>query len=223
MYPEMNSAEWSDSRILIDRISEAVRTLGSASGNRVLTFWANRGAGKTTFLNRVYAFYANSSIVPLGPWDASSIAPETLMQEILNAVGNVSSENRKIVLIDNLDELLRVSRSGELFSKFENQIIYQLLKRDDILIVITSRFRITQWREYDVKCSHANFPIPALTKTEVLRLTTNWHIGPERAFELSLGYPQVIAWLKDDSGLSESKLANKIGSLFSGRSIPEGQ
>ena len=116
-----------DSRILINRISEAVRTLGSASGNRVLTFWANRRAGKTTFLNRVYAFYANSSTVPLGPWDASSIAPEILMQEILNAVGNVSSENRKIVLIDNLNELLRliVAVSYSLISEPDNLSIAQ--------------------------------------------------------------------------------------------------
>ena len=190
---------------------EALGKLSKGVGAALLNFWAYRGGGKTTFLHQVALKLSSQNVGILGPWDMTSANIESLIPEILQAVTD-AIQAKKVVLLDNLDALLRYD-AGRFFD-FEQQLIVQLLQRGDVLLIATSQIRITQWREYDVRIRQENHQIPALSIDDVRQISKSPTLDSEQLYTLSLGYPQVLAWLLEDPDLPEINLAHKIMGYF---------
>jgi len=206
-----NNGSW---RELLHVVQQALERLSGGTGPALLTFWASRGGGKTTFLTMVRDT-CNSvmDVIPLGPWDASPISSDHFAREVLAAVEAAPENKKKVVLLDNLDTLLGID-DGTAFFDFEREVVHPLIQRGDVLMIATGRAEIIQWREYDVRARQQNYRIPALTPGETERLATGWHLDPARAYRLTLGHPQALCWLRDEAGLSEEEMAQRAVDYF---------
>jgi hypothetical protein len=186
---------------------------------RLLNFWTYRGGGKTTFLDNLKMMLALPDIMMVGLWDVAASPVEEIMQGILHAV-NASFHTWKVVLLDNLDHLLRIDDGTEFF-EFEHQLVLPLLERDDVLLITTSQIPIYQWREYDVRIHQENHLIRALNKEEVACLAETGLRDATWLFEQSLGYPQILSWLQQEPQLSEVELAQRVSHYFLSNLSPE--
>lgn len=204
-----NGHMWTE---LIVMCLNMLRMLPEHIETRLLNFWTYRGGGKTTFLHRLKTALAAPEVAIVGLWDAAALEIDQIIYEILHAV-EASSHAKKVVLLDNLDHLLRMG-DGEEFFKFERQLVLPLLERDDVLLITTSQIPIHQWREYDVRIHQENHPIRALNTEEVAQLAETWSLDANRLFVQSLGYPQVLCWLQQEPHLSEAELAQRITDYF---------
>ena len=198
--------------ILIKIILTALIHL-SETGSQVYTFWSGRGGGKSTFLDLVGQ---KLSIIPdihlLGKWDIRRVTFDQLSIEVLSALENAPKKQKKVVLLDDLDSLLRKDEND--FFGFERKVIHSLLEEKGILIIATSNIQIKQWREYEVRIKHSNFQIPALTINDIRPLAIQWRRKPEEIYAISLGYPLVLEWLQNNPKFSEKDVAKKYSSYF---------
>ncbi|HEY77182.1 MAG TPA: hypothetical protein G4O00_13580 [Thermoflexia bacterium] len=117
------------------------------------------------------------------------------------------------MLLDDLGELLRRDE-GEPFFELEREVVCPILERGDTLIVATSHAPLIQWREYDVRIRMKNMPIPPLTREEVAIWAELRQMDPQRVFALSLGYPQILAWLQRQPDLSQDQVDRRIVERF---------
>ena len=191
---------------LLSIVEKALARLSEPDGPALLTFWAGCGGGKTTLLRLLRELYSNEGdATPLGPWDARSLSHDVPAQEVLAVIEGAPPEKKKLVLLDDLDELLRTD-DGEPFFAFEWEVIRKLLERGDTLIVATSRAPLIQWRDYDVRVVAENIHIPSLSREEVAEWAEARQLDPERAFAISLGHPLVLAWFQEQPDLSQDCL-----------------
>ncbi len=186
---------------------------------RLLNFWTYRGGGKTIFLHSLKTALGVPDVALTGLWDVAVFDIEHIIQEILQAF-EMSSQEKKVVLLDNIDHLLR-TENGEGFFEFERRLVLPLIERTDSLLVTTSKISVLPWSEYDVRICQESRPIRALNKQEVAQLAELWSLDAAGLFELSLGYPQVLSWLKQESYLSGEALAQRITDYFLAAFSPE--
>ena len=195
-------------------IQNALGCLLAPENPRLFTFWAGRGGGKTTFLSFLREMFTNANdVLLLGPWDFRSSLPETLASQVLASVQEAPAGARKIVLLDNLDELLHTG-DGEPFFTFERQVLRELVRRGDTLIIVTSRAPLIQWRDYDVRISARNLHIPPLRREDVAEWAREQQMDPDQAFAISLGHPQVLAWLQEEPNIPPEEMDRKVADLF---------
>ena len=194
-------------------VKESITRLSTLEGPSVLTFWAGPGGGKTTFLNVVRDKYARDALLVSGPWDFRSSPPEVLASQVLTAVRDAPNESKKLVLLDNLDELLHTG-DGEPFFAFERQVLSELVRRGDTLIIVTSRAPLIQWRDYDVRISARNLHIPPLSREDMAEWARERQLDPDQAFEISLGHPQVLVWLQEQPSMPPEEIDRKVADLF---------
>jgi len=188
---------------------------------RLLNFWTYRGGGKTTFLHRLKAVLDIPNVALAGLWDVAVSNIENIIPEILHAV-EISSQEKKVVLLDNIDHLLRTD-NGAGFYETERRLVLPLLERNDVLIITTSRISAIPWSEYDVRICQDNHLIRALNNQEVTQLAELWSLDAQSLFELSMGYPQVLSWLQQEPHLSEKVLAQRITDYFLADLSPAGR
>jgi hypothetical protein len=198
---------------VVETAQHALETLLEDGDMRLLNLWAARGGSKTMLLRQLgdsLGTVAESSV--LGLWDLESGDLAQVQSEILSAVEAAESA-KKIVLLDNLDALLRCDE-GVAFFNFEEETVQCLVEREDVLIIATSEIELRQWHEYDVRAAQESYRIPPLTEAEVASLATEWSISPEHAFELTLGHPQALEWLRAQPDISKEELAAKSQVYF---------
>lgn len=207
---------------LIELCLNVLAQLTQTAEIRLLNFWTYRGGGKTTFLHRLkVAFDDMPDVALIGLWDVAISEIEHIVQEILQAL-EISAQKKKVVLLDNIDHLLRTG-NGEGFFEFERRLVLPLLERNDVLLITTSKISILPWSEYDVRICQENHLIRALNKQEVAQLAELWSLDAQKLFELSLGYPQVLCWLQQEPRFSEKVLAQQITDYFLADLPPEGR
>lgn len=200
-----------DGQMWIELMEICVRALAKLPGSgetRLLNFWTYRGGGKTTFLHGLMTALAAPDVAIAGLWDAATLEIERSIQEILHVVETLS-EAKKVVLLDNLDHLLRVD-DGNRFFEFERQLVLSLLEREDVLLITTSQIPITQWREYDTRIHQENHLIPALNADQVKQLAEMWSLDAVQLFTLSQGYPGVFSWLRENPAVTDIDLAQHL-------------
>lgn len=198
---------------IVEVAQHTVETLLENSALRLLNLWAARGGSKTMLLQQMgerLDAVEGSSV--LGLWDLETGDAVQIQREVLSAVEAAKSA-KKVVLLDNLDALLR-GDEGEVFFHFEEETIHRLIEREDVLIIVTSEIELRQWHEYDVRAAQKSYRIPPLTAEEVAPLATKWAIPPEHAFELTMGHPQALEWLRNQPDISEEELAAKSQDYF---------
>ena len=203
---------------LIKLCSQSLNGLSDESAPALLNFWTYRGGGKTTFLHHVAKALSAPEVEIIGPWDVLGSKFEDLMSEILMAVSE-SSKAKKVVLLDNIDVLLRQA-GGKAFFDFERQLILTLLGRNDVLVITTSQIPITQWREYDVRIHQKNHQISALSEQDVEKIAKTFSLDSRSLYKQSLGYPQLLAWLLEESAISEKAWSQRIIDYFL-KDLPE--
>jgi hypothetical protein len=197
---------------LIEICIKALAALPEDSAPALLNFWTYRGGGKTTFLRLAGKALSTSEVDSLGPWNVLGATTENLVTEILQAV-NRSTKMKKVVLLDNLDALLR-NGDGEVFFEFERRLILPLLERHDTLFITTGQIPITQWREYDVRIRQENHPIPALSREEIDGPADESSLDSREIYGRSLGYPQLISWIIETPKVSDEAWAQRIVDYF---------
>ena len=182
---------------LLDVVNKAQQNLASQDNALLLTFWGSKGCGRTTFLNVVKEkFSMNSKVGIAGFWDASRNQASDLSSAILKAVNNQDAK-QKLVLIDNLDALLKTD--GGDFFEFESGTILKLIERGDTLIVTSSEIEIHFWQEYDVRERQKNYQLIPLKANELEGILNETDIDDDHAYQMTLGHPKILEALLDHS------------------------
>ncbi|MBI5034501.1 MAG: ATP-binding protein [Chloroflexi bacterium] len=198
----------SNPKQVVQWILEILGLMPGATIPLVHAFWGSSGIGKTTLLDALGSANELTALI-LGKWDARITSAADLMQQILAKIAQ-STERRKIVLIDNLDALLR-QEDGSDFFDFEHLVIRNLVERNDTLIVVTSQSELRQWREYEVRERLHSIHLLPLAASEIEPMDS---YSAEQIYALTLGHPQVIQWLRDAPNLTEQALAQKARDHF---------
>lgn len=193
---------------IIQAIRFGISNLADENSLRMISLWSCRGGGKTYLLNRIQeALLDHPQLIILGPWDAESVPPETLIREGVNQLDASPLDARKLVLIDNLDKYL-VAEDGKDFFEVENQFIQLCLMRSDTFMVVTSQAMLKQqWANYEVRERQISYAIPSLLPLEVEELVSDWGLNEAHAFDNTLGFPQALVWLRQQPELSARELA----------------
>jgi hypothetical protein len=141
---------------------------------------------------------------------------ETVVHEVKHhldeTISALSLDKSLVIFVDDLDELLR--SDSQSFFDFERRIIQPLVVKGNVLILCTSQIELNQWREDDVRVRQVNYHLQSLEYEEVVSLLSETGIPPKKAYELTLGHPNVAGWLKEDPDLSSSQLALKAWNYF---------
>jgi hypothetical protein len=198
---------------IVETAQHALETLLEDGDMRLLNLWAAKGGSKTMLLRQLgesLGTVAESSV--LGLWDLENGDLAQVQREVLSAVETAQSA-KKVVLLDNLDALLHCDE-GAAFFTFEEETVQHLIERGNVFIIATSEIELRQWHEYDVRAAQESHRIPPLTEAEVASLATEWSISPEHAFELTLGHPQALEWLRAQPDISKEELAAKSQVYF---------
>jgi hypothetical protein len=199
---------------LILIIQSNLDQLSEPGGPVLFALWAGRGGGKTTILGLIGEQSSDlKATTTLGPWDFRLSPSEVLASQVLTTVRVAPNESRKLILLDNLDELLRIG-DGEPFFTFEREVLRELVRRGDTLVVVTSRAPLIQWRDYEVRISARNLHIPSLSREDVAEWARERQLDPDQAFEISLGHPQVLAWLQEQPNIPPEEIDRKVADLF---------
>lgn len=202
-------------RTLFAGVYDAIAGSDQAGRQSLVVFWGSRGSGKTTALRYLAAVLSDqkSGIRVLGPFDAGEGAADEYAQEISRAVSAVSGEVSKIVvLLDNLDALVRTPNAAALYA-FEQDVLVKFVQHENITIVATSRIPIT-WRDWETKSRHQTLAMPYLDREEVGRQALANEINPDDAFRLTLGHPQMLAWLLASPDISGTEIAVRAAAYF---------
>jgi hypothetical protein len=120
----------------------------------------------------------------------------------------------RVLLLDNIDDLLRRSIAGEVFFEFEQEIILPLIERADTLIIATSQIELNQWREDDIRVRQVNIQIPAWEEHEVAAMAQKAGMDANEVFALTFGQPKAVGWLLKNQSLSAKELAGKAADYF---------
>jgi len=177
---------------LFKKIISALKKIkGSADTPLLIIFWGSRGSGKTTFLNTVKEkLSANSDIEILGFWNAGDFTASTLSNSIKESIGEKSSKT-KLILIDNLDSLLKDSSGTELFD-FESNALLPLIQREDTIIVAGSQIEINLWQEYDIRVRQQNHQLTPLRIDEIKEVLLESDIDSDHAQTITFGHPKIL-------------------------------
>ena len=147
---------------IIARVQDALGHLPSSTALALWAVWGSRGIGKTTLLQILQTrLRADTSVNVLGLWDLDQVDAYRLGKHLFDTLTQNRDNRKKVVLLDNIDALLRDSE-GAAFFDFEHDAIRVLLERNDTLIITTSRSQLRQWRDPEVTARLAAYQLRAL-------------------------------------------------------------
>jgi SpoVK/Ycf46/Vps4 family AAA+-type ATPase len=199
---------------LLQAASNAFKNIQKGKGPTLITFWGNQGIGKTTLLHSIASYLQadQDATIIEAVWEKGILQSSRLREALHQEAPDNSAGEPAVVLIDNVDELLRAD--SQAFFKFEQDIILPMIEQGGFLILTTSQIELNQWREDDVRVRQVNYHIPALTVAEVATLLDTTKIPAETVYELTFGQPMVASWLLEDPALDEKKIASKAWKYF---------
>jgi hypothetical protein len=205
----------------LEKVVDAYQSLESGQSNQVLlTFWGNKGIGKTTLLLKIVRHLTiNFAVSPIFI-DMNSDSFDEVKVAVDKAIENLDQEKHSVVLFDNIDVLLRTPAGGAEFFEFEHNIILPLIERRDVLIVTSSQIEINQWREDDVQISQSSYHLPAFHREDVLQMFSESGLDAETAYDFTLGQPAAVQWLLENPNYGKEEIAQKAFHYFL-EGIPE--
>lgn len=178
-------------------------------GLRLITLWASKGGGKTTLLERIAQdFKSKEGADVSGPWNVAEFEQDwrNLLLAIQREVETLTAGNRKALLLDNLDRLLSID-DGKAFFEFEKELIHPLVEREDILIIVASQVELKKLERYELRKRRISLQVPTMTRAELAEDAAFCGMTSSEMYEISLGYPQAVNWLRQDPQMSKSELA----------------
>ena len=198
---------------MVEATSDALRNILIPNGPALITFWGNRGVGKTTLLTDIADYFsAEHQVEIITINEIGKSAVDEIKRDLDEKISAFSLDTSVVVLVDDLDELLR--SDSQSFFDFERTVIQPLVQKGNVLILCTSQIELNQWREDDVRIRQVNHHLQALDYEEVVSLLSETGIPAKKAYKLTLGHPNVASWLKEDPSLSDSQLAIKAWAYF---------
>lgn len=204
---------------LLDAAVDALKNISIPNGLALVTFWGNKGVGKTALLaNIARQLAADYSVEGIEIDKIGQRSVEDIKQAIWQRLETLSIDRLVVVLLDDLDELLR--RDSDSFFEFERTVIQSLIEKGNVLILCTSCIELNQWREDDVRIRQVNHQIEAMVDEEVMSLLSDTGIPAKKAYHLTFGHPKVANWLREDPALTDKQLAGKSWEYFL-EEIPE--
>lgn len=181
----------------------------------LITFWGSKGMGKTTLLENIYRFFSkNHPSVAVQLLDLEGPSLNELQDLLSQKNSGEEQQEPRVLLLDNIDDLLRRSIAGEVFFEFEQEIILPLIERADTLIIATSQIELNQWREDDIRVRQVNIQIPAWEEHEVAAMAQKAGMDANEVFALTFGQPKAVGWLLKNQSLSAKELAGKATDYF---------
>jgi hypothetical protein len=199
---------------IIARVQDALGHLPSSIALALWAVWGSRGIGKTTLLQILQTrLRADTSVNVLGLWDLDQVDAYRFGKHLFDLLTQNADSRKKVVLLDNIDALLR-DNEGAAFFDFEHDVIRVLLERNDTLIITTSRSQLRQWREPEVTARLAAYQLRALSVDQIHQVANEINFSAEQIYATTLGHPQAIRWLRDNPDLSASEIAQKAQTYF---------
>lgn len=198
---------------LVEAASDALRNISIPNGPALITFWGNRGVGKTTLLADIADSFSAEDQVEIIKIDQIGTSPvEAIRHDLDDKFSKLSLDKSVVILVDDLDELLRSDSHS--FFDFERIVIQPLVGKGNVLFLCTSQIELNQWREDDVRVRQVSHHLEPMGHEEMMSLLSETKILAKEAYKLTLGHPYVASWLKEDPNLSESQLARKAWTYF---------
>lgn len=171
--------------------------------NRILFIHGGAGTGKTC-LSRILVETlkkeANLMYVPL-----KQMKTYDAVVKVLTPVLNLEAKQKAVLVLDDIDSLLDIE-DGEGFFRFEREVLLPIVEEEKVNVIATSSLNIRTWREYEVRdCVHS-MAIPSLGADALRDWAEKIGVSFEKAMQWTLGYPQMMAWLEQDSDIARQEL-----------------
>jgi hypothetical protein len=171
--------------------------------------------GKTALLKGLaHYLMENHPEIVVSMLNISEYSQEQIEEILQKENLSFSNGNFFVILLDNIDELLRKSKDGQAFFDFERDAILPMVKRGKTLVITSSQIELNQWREDDVRVRQTNYQIPALTIEEVTAFVSNAGIEITGVYDLTFGQPKVAGWLLKNPQMSEKEIADRASAYF---------
>jgi hypothetical protein len=198
---------------LLKAALDALKNVSITNGLALITFWGNKGVGKTRLLSSIAEHLTTQQQVEIITNNEIGKSPvEELKLDLNEKIAEISRDKTVVILLDDLDELLRIDSQS--FFDFERTFIQPLVEKGNVLILCTSQIELNQWHEDDVRIRQVNHRIQAMASKEVIAFLSGTGIPDKQAFKLTLGHPTVASWLREDPTLSERQLASRAWTYF---------
>lgn len=204
---------------LIPELEEAIRS--SESNTRLLVLCGSRGSGKMFILKSLEKHADQDNEVIARYFNAESIEPDRLSSQIRSFRYHTDKDQTYLILIDNLDDLLRRDDQGQAFFEFERELLTDLVTDGETLIIATSLTELNQWREYEVRTSQVNVQIQPLSRQEIEELAHGIEINSDYLYKLGFGHPQITQWILEKPEISERKISSRATEYFLEKLSPE--
>ena len=203
-------------RSLVDTTADALELLQKGVfSHTLLTFWGSKGMGKTTLLENIKQTLAESyTAVSIETLDVEGLALDKIRASLPNEAAETSAQAVRVILLDNIDDLLRRSVEGDAFFEFEQEIILPLIEGGKTLIITTSQIELNQWREDDIRVRLANIRIPDWEEHEVAAMAESAGMDANEVFALTFGQPKAVSWLLKEQALSAKAIAERATDYF---------
>jgi hypothetical protein len=196
---------------LVDEAARALEQLQKGEFTpTLLTFWGSKGMGKTRLLKSISQSLGEKyPSLPIQFLNVENMQLDEIKNSLASEVKGV-----RVILLDNIDDLLRRSTEGDAFFEFEQEIVLPLIERAETLIIATSQIELNQWREDDIRVRLLNIQIPAWEEYEVAAMAKNAGMDANEVYALTFGQPKAVSWLLKTQTLSAKELAGKAAEYF---------
>jgi len=197
---------------LIPALENAIQSAESEA--RLLVLCGSLGSGKESTLKSLEKELNQKNEVIAKYFNAETIEADKLASQIRSFWHHTDEERTFLILINNLDDLLRRDDLGQAFFDFERELLTDLVTDGETLIIATSLTELNQWREYEVRTSQVNVQIPPLSHQELDDLVQDTEIGSDHLYQLGLGHPQISQWILRNPEISAREIASRAADYF---------
>jgi hypothetical protein len=211
----MKHIEQSRMPLILNAVSALENIQQGQSGPLLLTFWGSKGMGKTTLLNNIaYRLRNHHPEIAINVLDIREYSQEQIEETFHKEISNIQHEKILVILLDNLDELLRSPQNGQAFFDFERNSLLPIIERGKTLIIASSQIELNQWREDDVRVRQVTHQIPALNIEEVTAIVNSTGLKAREVYDLTFGQPRVAGWLLENPLMSAKEIADQASVYF---------
>ena len=199
----------------VNHMLQVIESYIKGKSPAIFIFYGSRGSGKSTILEELHRkIPAIQSVRLLGKWSFAKSQPQEVEEQIRSRWQTLPKSRLGVILIEQLDEPLRRDDQVEVFHTFEQNILSEAALRPNILIIATATEDLQTWRDPDVRRRTENIALPPLRAEEVAIAAEEQGQDPKRAYQISCGHPQVLAWWLEDPSEGEAEITQRAVEFF---------
>jgi hypothetical protein len=173
----------------------AVRSVITAridlSVERNPALWVEKRLDRENLIRELWKQLATQKNVTIP--ELKGMAPEHWSDNFVTAVTAWSSANTPLIMLDTMDDLLRLDEQA--FFWLEQNVIERLTLTGRILFVFTSRGELRQWKRFQVRRQIDSRRLSAFDEKTAGKAVGADHFVSEKLYQHSFGHPLVTDWL----------------------------